>query len=133
MGDIGNEWSVPLVDGFEEADLRSGLKAGGAILGAFIVERPAKPECVVYIRSDWIRGRGFRIVRTWRNLEGDRVFKSFDTAVRFIRKYYAGRFMVYPQGDRELSDFAGVVHEDLPTGSSLGADPDLAACGREAG
>jgi hypothetical protein len=98
---------------FEEADLRSGLKDGGQVLGAFIVAR-SEEEFVVYMRCNWIRGRGFRIIRSWRGLSGDRTFKHLQSAWGFIRKFgFLGRVTVYPAGDVELRQFVGVASQDL--------------------
>ena len=100
-------------DAFEESDLRSGLKDGGQVLGAFIVAR-GEEEFVVYLRCNWIRGRGFRIIRTWRDLSGDRKFRNLQSAWGFVRKFdFLGRVMVYPTGDPELRQFAGVSPRDL--------------------
>jgi hypothetical protein len=102
-----------LADVFEEADLRSGLKDGGHVLGAFIVAR-SEEDFVIYVRGNWIRGRGFRIVRTWRGSSGDRTFKNLQSAWSFIRKFnYLGRVTVYPAGDPELRQFVGVAAQDL--------------------
>ena len=102
-----------MADAFEEADLRSGLKDGGHMLGAFIVAR-SEDEFVIYFRADWIRGRGFRIIRTWRGVAGDRSFKNLQSAWCFIRKFhFFGRVTVYPVGDAELRQFAGVASRDL--------------------
>ena len=98
---------------FEESDLRSGLKDGGQVLGAFIVAR-GEEEFVVYLRCNWIRGRGFRIIRSWRGLSGDRTFKNLQSAWGFVRKFdFLGRVTVYPAGDSELRQFMGVSSRDL--------------------
>lgn len=100
-------------DVFEEADLRAGLKEGGHVLGAFIVAR-SDDEFVIYLRCNWIRGRGFRIIRTWRGASGDRSFKNLQSAWCFIRKFdFLGRVTVYPVGDFELRQFVGVAAQDL--------------------
>jgi hypothetical protein len=102
-----------LADAFEEADLRSALKDGGQVLGAFIVAR-TEEDFVIYMRGNWIRGRGFRIIRTWRGLSGDRTFKNLQSAWFFIRKFnFLGRVTVYPLGDPELRQFVGVAPQDL--------------------
>jgi hypothetical protein len=130
-----------LGDVFEEADIRSGLKDGGQVLGAFIVAR-SEEEFVVYMRCNWIRGRGFRIIRSWRGLSGDRTFKHLQSAWGFIRKFdFLGRVTVYPAGDVELRQFVGVAPQDLvelghlagpaagsnPLVSAIAADQDTAA------
>jgi len=98
---------------FEEADLRSGLKDGGQVLGAFIVAR-SEEDFVIYLRCNWIRGRGFRIIRTWRGSSGDRTFKNLQSAWGFVRKFnFLGRVTVYPAGDPELRQFVGVSPKDL--------------------
>lgn len=99
--------------GYEEADLRAGLNAGGRILGALIVAR-SEDEFIVYMRANWIRGRGFRIIRSWRGTSGDRRFRHLDSAWGYIRKFgFLGRVTVYPPGDPELREFAGIAPEDL--------------------
>jgi hypothetical protein len=98
---------------FEEADLRSGIKDGGQVLGAFIVAR-TEEDFVIYLRCNWIRGRGFRIIRTWRGSSGDRTFKNLQSAWSFVRKFdFLGRVTVYPAGDAELRQFVGVSARDL--------------------
>ena len=98
---------------FEEADLRSGLKDGGQVLGAFIVAR-SEEDFVIYLRCNWIRGRGFRIIRTWRGSSGDRTFKNLQSAWGFVRKFnFLGRVTVYPTSDPELRQFVGVSPKDL--------------------
>jgi hypothetical protein len=105
----------------EESDLRAGLREGGQVLGAFIIAR-ADDDFVIYMRASWGRGRGFRIVRTWRGASGDRSFKNLHSAWCFIRKFdFRGHVMVYPVGDVELRQFVGVVPHDLgisPGGSN---------------
>ena len=102
-----------MADAFEEADLRSGLKDGGQVLGAFIVAR-SEEDFVIYLRCNWIRGRGFRIIRTWRGSSGDRTFKNLQSAWGFVRKFnFLGRVTVYPAGDPELRQFVGVSAKDL--------------------
>jgi hypothetical protein len=124
-----------LGDVFEEADLRAGLKDGGVILGAFIVAR-SEEEFVVYLRSNWIRGRGFRIIRTWRGVSGDRTFKNLESAWLFVRKFnFLGQVTIYPAGDPDLRQFVGISPRDLgesghdsgPTtveGAALGGKPE---------
>jgi hypothetical protein len=102
-----------LGNAFEEADLRSGLEEGGRVLGAFIIARRDE-EFVVYLRCNWIRGRGFRIIRTWRGSSGDRSFRNLQTAWLFIRKFgFLGRVTIYPVGDPGLRQFVGVSPEDF--------------------
>ena len=110
---------------FEEADLRAGLKDGGQVLGAFIVAR-SEDEFVIYLRCNWIRGRGFRIIRTWRGASGDRSFKNLQSAWCFIRKFdFLGRVTVYPVGDLELRQFVGVTAQDLKGTATLsGSDAE---------
>lgn len=100
-------------DVFEEADLRQALKDGGVILGAFIVAR-SEEEFVVYMRGNWIRGRGFRIIRTWRGVSGDRTFKNLESAWLFVRKFnFLGHVTIYPAGDPNLRQFVGITPRDL--------------------
>jgi hypothetical protein len=98
---------------FEEADLRSGLKDGGQVLGAFIVAR-SEEDFAIYLRCNWIRGRGFRIIRSWHGSSGDRTFKNLQSAWGFVRKFnFLGRVTIYPAGDPELRQFVGVSPDDL--------------------
>jgi hypothetical protein len=98
---------------FEEADLRAGLRDGGQVLGGFIVAR-SEEDFVIYLRCNWIRGRGFRIIRTWRGSSGDRTFKNLQSAWGFVRKFnFLGRVTIYPAGDPELRQFVGVSPKDL--------------------
>lgn len=100
--------------------MRAGLCGGGHILGAFIVTRGCPEEFVVYMRGNWIRGRGFRIIRTWRGAAGDRRFKNLDAAWRFVRKFdFLGRITIYPTGDAELRQFVGVLPADLAEQAEL--------------
>ena len=102
-----------MVSAFEESHLRAGIKAGGQILGAFIVAR-SEAEFVIYMRPTWGRGRGFKIVRTWRGASGDRSFEYLQSAWLFIRKIgYSGQVMTYPAGDPDLQGFVGVDPQDL--------------------
>jgi hypothetical protein len=115
-----------LGDAFEESDLRSGLRDGGQVLGAFIVAR-GEEEFVIYLRCNWIRGRGFRIIRTWRGSSGDRTFRNLQSAWGFVRKFdFLGRVTVYPVGDPELRGFTGVSPRDL------GGSPFMPATGAAA-
>jgi hypothetical protein len=52
-----------LAEASEAADRRAAVKDGGQILGAFIGAR-IEEDSVVSVRGNWIRGRGFRIIRT---------------------------------------------------------------------
>jgi hypothetical protein len=64
--------------------------------------------------GNWIRGRGFRIIRTWRGSAGARTLKNLQSAWFFIRKFnFLGRVTVYPAGDADLRQFVGVAAEDL--------------------
>jgi hypothetical protein len=105
---------------FEEADLQVSIRQGGSVVGALVVERRAR-EYVVYLRASWMRGRAYGVLRTWRGHGGDRVFKSLDVAFRFVRRFgFMGRITVYPAGDPELRQFAGVLAEDqLGPGSGV--------------
>ena len=106
----GSDW---VGNAFEKADLCSALNDGGQVLGAFIVAR-SEEAFVIYLRSNWIQGRGFRIIRTWRGLSGDRSYKSLQSAWFFVRKFnFLGRITVYPAGDPELRQFVGVSPCDL--------------------
>jgi hypothetical protein len=113
---------------FEEADLRAGLKDGGQVLGAFIVAR-SEEKFVIYLRCNWIRGRGFRIIRTWRGSSGDRAFKNLQSAWTFVRKFnFLGRVTVYPAGDPELRQFVGVSPKDLGDSANMAGAAAVAGC-----
>ena len=102
-----------MAEAMEGADLRAGLDEGGAIVGALIVAR-AENCFVVYMRPSWVRGRGFRIVKTWRGSQGDRTFKSLDSAWRYVRRFkFSGRITVYPRHDPELRSVVGVCPTDI--------------------
>jgi hypothetical protein len=117
-----------VADAFEEADLRAGFEAGGRLLGAFIVARDEK-DFVVYVRPDWVHGRGFRIIRKWRRF-GDRTFRRLDSALDFIRQAgWPGRVMIYPAGDEGLAAFAGVSPRDLVAAPSTAASEETVAPG----
>ena len=66
------------------------------------------------MRASWGRGRGFKIVRTWRGAAGDRSFKNLQSAWLFVRKFdFSGRVMIYQPGDLDLKGFVGVDPRDL--------------------
>ena len=109
----GRRWLGDLV--YEKADLHAGIRNGGRVLSAFVVERGAT-IFVVYMRGNWVRGRGFRIIRSWRGLAGDRTFKHAGAALGFIRSFgVQGRVTIYPAGDSRLRLFVGVLARDLAT------------------
>ena len=98
---------------FEEADLRSALKEGGQVLGAFIVAR-SEEEFVISLRCNWILGWGLRTIRSWSGLSGDRSFKNLQSAWHFVRKFnFLGCVTVYPAGDPEHRQFVGMSPCDL--------------------
>lgn len=120
-----------MADAFEEADLHTALKDNGQVLGAFVIARGER-EFVIYMRASWTRGRGFRIIRTWRGSTGDRTFKSLQSAWGFIRRFkFFGRVTIYPIGDIELQRFMGVMAQDLQASAAFPAstvnDPGQAA------
>ena len=113
-------------DAFEESDLRAAFKAGGKVLGAFIVAR-SENTFAVYVRGDWGRKRGFRILRTWRGASGDRTFKNLHSALRFVRQLgWAGRMTIYPISDPELAAFVGVQEQDMAIGRTAVSDEGIA-------
>jgi hypothetical protein len=102
-----------LANAFGEADLRLGLKHGGQVLSTFIVAR-SEEEFVIDMRCNWIRGRDFRIIRTWRGPSGNRIFRSPLSAWGFVRKFaIPGRVTVYSAGDPEFRQFVGMSPDDL--------------------
>lgn len=114
---------------FELAEIKAGLRSGGKILGAFIVERPEvndEPVFVVYFRADWTQSRRFRILCRFRRIEGVRTYKNLGTLFTTIRSIgYEGRVTIYPCGDVELHRFSGVLPEDLAdTPPPEGAEQD---------
>lgn len=106
----------------EEADLRRGMSEGGAVIGALIVERERGLQYVVYVRPDWVHGRSYRLIKTWRGLQGIRVWKTIDACMSFIRGVgYSGRVTIYPAKDDRLVRIAGIWPED---GSGGAGDDD---------
>ena len=110
MGVLGG---FGLAASLKEAEVRAGIKVGGDVLGAFIVELAAG-GFLVYLRCSWIHGRQFRVLRTWRDLRGDRVFDRIEGAYYFIRRLpYDGVITIYPEGDRHLARFSIVGGDNL--------------------
>lgn len=105
-----------LLEPFELADIKAGLRDGGKILGVFIVARPDSdegPVFVVYFRTDWTQSRTFRILSRFRT-EGVRTYKNLGSLYKTIRSIgYDGRITIYPSGDNALHTFVGVLPEDL--------------------
>ena len=98
---------------WQEADIKAGIRAGGSIVGVFIVARKdgRGKGFVAYIRAGW--ARGFLPLRTFRD-RSDRVFRSLDKLVSLIRDEfrYAGEISLYAAGDEGLRRFRALLPAD---------------------
>ena len=103
-------------DGYDEADIRAGLRDGGSILQAFIVLRPSSPGCeavdaeyVCYVRTGW--RRGYRIMQVARH-KRDKIYmgSGLGRLVWLLRKEfsYGGPLVIYDAGSEPLQRFAGL-------------------------
>jgi len=123
---------------WQEADIKAGIRAGGSVVGIFIVARKDErgEGFVAYIRTGW--ARGFRPLRKFRH-KSDRVFRSLDKLVRLIRDefHYTGEIALYPAGDEGLRRFRALLpsdqapletetttHEGSPAEAGDGPGPD---------
>lgn len=117
-------------DGFEEADIRAGLREGGSILSAFIVGRPAAAqndvEYVVYLRTSW--RRGYHILQT-RRKRSDKIYMStgLGRLVWLLRREFGFRdpLTLYEAGSNTLQRFVGL--RALDRGRSQDDGPPRAA------
>lgn len=99
--------------GFEEADIRAGIVAGGTVLSAFIVVRPAARmeavEYVAYLRTSW--RRGYHILQTFRHKD-DKVYlgRGLGRLVWLIQEEFQhrGPLVLYRAGCSELQRFVGL-------------------------
>ena len=107
-------------DGYDEADIRTGLRDGGSILQAFIVLRPSSDgggavdaEYVCYVRTSW--RRGYRIMQVARH-KRDKVYmgSGLGRLVWLLRKEfgYGGPLVLYDAGCEHLQRFAGLRRVD---------------------
>ncbi len=103
-------------EGYDEADIRAGLRDGGSILQAFVVLRPSNPsdgpldaEYVCYVRTDW--RRGYKILQVFRH-KGDKVYMGSGVGrlIWLLRREfnYNGPLIFYNAGCEHLQRFAGL-------------------------
>ena len=103
-------------EGYDEADIRTGLRDGGSILQAFVVLRPSPPdagamdaEYVCYVRTDW--RRGYRVLQVFRH-KSDKIYmgSGLGRLVWLLRKEfnYGGPLILYNAGCEHLQRFAGL-------------------------
>jgi hypothetical protein len=99
---------------WQEADIKAGLRDGGAVVGVFVVARaePRRVGFVAYIRADW--ARGFRPLRTFRD-RSDRIFRSLDKLVGLLRDdfHYSGEITLFVAGDESLRRFRALLPTDM--------------------
>jgi hypothetical protein len=99
---------------WQEADIKAGLRDGGAVVGVFVVARaePRGAGFAAYIRTDW--ARGFRPLRTFRD-RSDRIFRSLDKLVGLLRDdfHYSGEITLFVAGDESLRRFRALLPADL--------------------
>ena len=100
---------------WQEADIKTGSRAGGSVVGVFIIARRDErgQGFVAYIRADW--ARGFRPLRTFRD-RSDRVFRSLDNLVSLIRDEfrYSGEISLFVAADEGLRRFRALLPADQP-------------------
>lgn len=100
-------------EGFEEADIRAGLREGGSILSAFIVGRPAHMrsdvEYVAYLRTSW--RRGYHILQT-RRKRTDKIYMGagLGRLVWLLRQEFGflAPLTLYEAGGDALQRFVGL-------------------------
>lgn len=100
-----------LAEGFEEADIRAGIRAGGSILSAFIVTRPgpswSDTEYVAYLRTSW--RRGYHILKT-RRKRTEKIYmgNGLGRLVWLLRKEFGFQLplVLYEAGCEALQRFA---------------------------
>jgi len=100
-------------EGFEEADIRAGLREGGSILSAFIVARLASVrsdvEYVAYLRTSW--RRGYHILQT-RRKRTDKIYMGagLGRLVWLLRQEFGFRapLTLYEAGGDALQRFVGL-------------------------
>lgn len=117
-------------EGFEEADIRAGLREGGSILSAFIISRPAAvqndAEYVVYLRTSW--RRGYHILQT-RRKRSERIYMAtgLGRLVWMLRHElgFWAPLTLYEAGDDALQRFVGL--RSIDHGRPQDAGPPRAA------
>lgn len=107
-------------EGYEEADLRKGLREGGTILQVFIVIRPPRPkaavaptpedvEFVAYFRTSW--RRGYHILRTYKH-RNDKIYlgRGLGRLVWLIQEEFGHKepLVLHRAGSSALQRFAGL-------------------------
>lgn len=100
-------------EGFEEADIRAGLREGGSILSAFIVARPAGAwndiEYVAYLRTSW--RRGYHILQT-RRKRSEKIYMGagLGRLVWLLRQEFGflAPLTLYEAGNDALQRFVGL-------------------------
>ena len=100
-------------EGFEEADIRAGLRDGGSILSAFIVARPGGAwndiEYVAYLRTSW--RRGYHILQT-RRKRSEKIYMGagLGRLVWLLRQEFGFRapLTLYEAGGDALQRFVGL-------------------------
>lgn len=103
-------------DGFEEADIRWGLREGGQVLTALIVGRHPVPgggwndvEYVAYLRTSW--RRGYHILKTRRKLnEKIYIANGLGRLVWLLRHEFGlqAPVIIYEAGCEPLQRFVGL-------------------------
>lgn len=104
-------------EGFEEADIRAGLREGGSILSAFIVARSANVrsdvEYVAYLRTSW--RRGYHILQT-RRKRTDKIYMGagLGRLAWLLRQEFGFRapLTLYEAGCDALQRFVGLRSVD---------------------
>lgn len=122
-------------EGYDEADIRKGLRDGGKVLQAFIVMRPTNPgdgpldaEYVGYIRTSW--RRGYRILQVFRH-KRDKTYmgSGLSRLIWLLRKEfnYEGALVLHQAGCEQLQRFAGLRRVDYGRPSEEEDGPPRAA------
>lgn len=100
-------------EGYEEADIRAGLREGGSILSVFIVTRSAAVqsdvEYVAYLRTSW--RRGYHILQT-RRKRRDKIYLAdgLGRLAWLLRHEFGFRdpLILYEAGHDALQRFVGL-------------------------
>lgn len=122
-------------EGYDEADIRKGLRDGGKVLQAFIVMRPTNPgagpldaEYVGYVRTSW--RRGYRILQVFRH-KRDKIYmgSGLSRLIWLLRVEfgYEGPLVLYQAGSEHVQRFAGLRRIDHGRPSEEESGPARAA------
>lgn len=122
-------------EGYDEADIRKGMREGGKVLQAFIVMRPSNTEgtavdaeYVGYVRTDW--RRGYRILQVFRH-KYDKIYmgSGLGRLVWLLRKEfnYNGPLVLYNAGCEHLQRYAGLQRIDSGRAAEEESGPPRAA------